>query len=504
VYNTTTTYETGSRDNGSAVLKKNVSGLKNGAKSTPLDSRWAECLQIIRDNTTESIFKTWILQLKPLKYDKMVLTLKVPSQFVVDWVENNVYDLLLKTVYRVFGEGSTIDFKIVIDRSNAKKERTMTIPGAKKPTRQSSLDFTAAPDQTDGQAVEKKKEMMPDNLDHSYTFANFVMGDANQFAASASKAVADKPLKNSYSPLYIYGKTGTGKTHLLNSIGNHIKSKNRDLNVFYTSANKFQNQFVEAVLNNATSALMQMYRKVDVLLIDDIHSLSEKEKTQDNFFHIFNELYMKGKLIVISSDKAYSELVGIEERLVSRFSQGLHVDIQAPDYETRLAIVLKKSRDEGKELPMEIAQFIAESVTQNIRNLEGAIIKLLAAVAFGTEPLSLELAKKVLGTDVQIEKKKAKLDVNVIQELVSVHMGITVEDMRSKSRKHEIALARQMAITLTKNLTRLTLKQIGAAFGGRDHATVLHSIRTIENYCFTDQMVKKDYETLYNQCYEYI
>ncbi len=503
MYKFTTTYETEKNDNASAVLKKNVSGLKQLAKSTPLDTKWGECLQIIRENTTENIFKTWFLQLKPLRYEKLVLTLKVPSQFFLDWIEKNFYDLLLKTVYRVFGEGSTIDFEIVVDKSNAKKERTMTIPGAKEATSQSTLDFSSATVK-DNSIEEKKKEIILDNLDSSYTFANFIMGDANQFAASASRAVADKPIKNSYSPLYIYGKTGTGKTHLLNSIGNHIKSKNPDLNVFYTSANKFQNQFVEAVLNNATSALMQMYRKVDVFLIDDIHSLSEKEKTQDNFFHIFNELYMKGKLIVISSDKAYSELVGIEERLVSRFSQGLSVDIQSPDYETRLAIVLKKSRDEGKELPMEIAQYIAESVTQNIRNLEGAIIKLLAAVAFGTEPLSLQLAKKVLSNDVQVAKKKTKLDVDVIQELVSVHMGITIEDMRSKSRKHEIALARQMAITLTKNLTRLTLKQIGAAFGGRDHATVLHSIRTIENYCFTDKMVKKDYETLYNQCYEYV
>lgn len=479
------------------TLKSNVKVKKNDNVGTSqINSDWSQCLQIIRDNTTESVFKTWFTTIKPLKYEKNALTLTVPSHFFLQWIEEHYCDILLKTVYRVFGEGSTIEYKIVIDKSNAQEERTMTLPGKTEAPRQVGLTFEDDNEET---------PYFNTNLDEAFSFANFVMGDSNQFAASASKAVADKPQKNSYSPLFLYGKTGVGKTHLLNAIGNHCVNKNKGFKVVYTSSNKFKNDFVEAVMKNAIPPFVNKYRKVDVLLVDDIQGLDGQVGTQDNFFSIFNELVQQGKLIVLSSDKPVSELVGIEERLISRFSQGLCVDIQAPNYETRLAIIIKKSRDEGRELPMDIAQYIAQNVTQNVRTIEGAILKLLAAIAFNkNSSMTLEFAKKILGQETQAEAKPKKLDVNLIQDLVSVHMGITIDDMVSKSRKHEIVLARQMAIALTRALTRLPLKKIGAAFGGRDHATVLHSIKTIEDYKFTDKLVKRDHDTLLVQCNEYL
>lgn len=494
MFDFTESYSIDESQKSSSVLTEAPTPLKNIKKAnSPIEQQWNQCLHVIRSNTTEGIFKTWFLQLKPIKYQKQTLNLKVPSRFFVDWIEENYYDLLLKTVNRVFGEGSTIDFEIVIDKSDDLNERTLKLPGQSDTARQNTLKF---------EQNEKKDEVIPDNLQPTYSFTNFVTGDCNQFAASAARAVADKPRKNSYSPLFLFGKTGVGKTHLLNAIGNHIKSSEKDLKIFYTSGEKFHVHFVEKVLSNSTSSFMKFYRQFDVLIIDDIHFLSGKEKTQDNFFHVFNELYQQGKLIAISSDKAVNELVGIDERLISRFSQGLCVDIQQPDYETRLAIILKKSREEGCELPMDIAEYIATNYTRNIRNIEGAIIKLYATVAFGNQPMSLQLAQRVLGDDLKETEKKKKLDVETIQEMVSVQLGISVEDMVSKSRKHEIALARQLAIALTRKLTRMPLKKIGAAFGGRDHATVLHSIKTIENYVFTDPSVKKDYETLYEQCCE--
>lgn len=468
-------------------------GKRKIEKSKPdHEIKWSNCLTVIRDNITENPFKTWFIPLKPLRYERDTLTLKVPSQFFLEWIEENYYDLLQKTVFNVFGENTLLDFEIVVEKaSNTLEERTIKVDGKNQ---QKSLSFD----------IEKKTEdEYPETLNSRYQFDNFVIGDSNQLASSATQAVSEKPLHNRYCPLFIYGNSGLGKTHLLQAIGNSVRRNEPKLKVLYLSSEKFYTDFIDSIRDNKVSKFMAFYRNIDVLLIDDIHILAGKDKTQDNFFYIFNALYQAGKLIVITSDRSPVELKDIDNRLISRFQQGLCVDIKPPEFETRVAIILKKAKDEGIEIPMDVVSFIAQNVVNNVRQLEGTLISILAKVAFDHRQLNVELAREVIGAN-NVSSEEKVLTIDVIKQLVSNHYSIHIDEMESLSRKHEIALARQMAMYLGKKLTMLSLKKIGAAFGKRDHSTVLHSIKTIDNYIFTDPVVKKDCRVLTDKCQEYL
>ncbi|MDT3738057.1 MAG: chromosomal replication initiator protein DnaA [Candidatus Kapabacteria bacterium] len=452
---------------------------------------WDKCLKIIQDNVSSQVFKTWFNPLKPLNWENNKLTLSVPSQFFFEWIEEHYYDLMRKTLSQVLGENASLEYRIVFDdlddRSHSK---SVKMPGFRynpKPT-QNTLPF---------EPVILSQKEFPTYLNPKYTLENFITGESNQLASSAAIAISLNPGKTKFNPLVIYGDTGLGKTHLVQGIGNYVSKNFPRLRVLYTDSERFTLEFVNAIQHNKVSEFSKFYRSIDVLIVDDIQFFSGKDKTQDNFFHTFNTLYQAGKQIILTSDKPPRDLVNVDDRLISRFHWGLITDIKAPDFEMRMAILQKKSSDEGIELTSDVTEYLARHIKTSIRDLEGALIGLIARVTFDKKPMSVELAKEVVYGSSQ--ESNQPLTIENIKQIVSNYYQISTETIASKSRKHEIALARQMAIYLSKLLTNSSLKTIGGEFGGRDHSTVLHSCQTIENYFVTDKKVKASYETLLNQ-----
>ncbi len=457
----------------------------------PATALWNKCLKIIKDNVNESVFKTWFKQIEALKWERNRLTLMVPSQFFIEWIEEHYYDLLKNTVMKVLGENAGIVYQIVIDESSndSLEERTIKVPGFKynPKTNQNSLQF----------AEPKPEPPFETNLQARYSFENFVTGDSNQLASSAAIAVAQKPGGTKFNPLVIYGDTGLGKTHLAQAIGNFIAHHSPKLRILFTNSEKFYFDFINAIQNNKVREFVNFYRSIDVLIVDDIQFFAGKGKTQDNFFHTFNALHQAGKQLIFTSDRPPRDLKDVDNRLISRFQWGLTVDVQPPDLEMRMAILQKKSLDEGIEIPFEIIEYLAKNVNSNVRDMEGTLISLIAKITLDKKQLSIELASEVING--HNRRDISPLSIEDIKLKVSTYYKLDAQILESKSRKHEIALARQMAIYLSKQLTRNSLKNIGQAFGGRDHSTVLHSCKTMENYLDTDRTVKSAYETLLGQ-----
>lgn len=443
---------------------------------------WQKCLEIIEDNVDKQVFLTWFKPIKAHKWENNKLTILVPSQWFYEWIETHYYDLLQKTIEKVLGERAKLLYEVVVEESkNPTDSRTIKLPGLKYPINN----------------IVRQEKPFNSNLNSRYAFENFVVGDSNQLAYSAALAVSKEPGKTRFNPLFIYGGTGLGKTHLVQAIGNKVVREFPNKKVLYTNSERFTIDFISAIQNNKVHEFAASYREVDVLIVDDIQFLTGKEKTQDHFFHTFNDLYQNGKQLIFASDRAPKELQDIDARLISRFQWGLIADIQQPDYETRLAIIKRKSEDEGIDIPLEILEFIASNIKSSIRELEGALISLLAKITFDKKTLSLDLAREVVFGS-SGSNDSSFISIDFIKRLVSEKLNIKIELMESKLRKHEVAFARQMAIYLAKQFTDLPLKQIGAAFGGRDHSTVLHSCQAIENYLATDKAVKRLYEELVN------
>jgi len=455
---------------------------------TPEQSNWSKCLDIIRDNVSPQVYKTWFEPLIALSLDESNLTVQVPSQFFSEWIEEHYYTLLSKTLVQVLGEGSRLLYHVVVDDlSDSLEKRTIKVPALKHPptNTQNSLPFTQAPSEV---------QEYPSFLNPRYTLDNFIKGDSNQLAASAAMAITEKPGTTNFNPLFIFGDSGLGKTHLVQGMGNLLEQKFRKIRVVYTTCERFYMDFLNAIQNNKLNEFTYYYRMADVLIVDDIQFLSGKEKTQDNFFHTFNALHQAGKQIILTSDKHQRDLKYVDDRLISRFQWGLTADISAPDFEMKVAILKRKSEDEGMELPMDVTEYIAANVSKSVRELEGALISLIARVTLDNRPMNLDLAKEVVkGVTNQGSKM---LGIEDIKKVVSDYYKISVDVMESQLRKHEVALARQVAMYLAKHMTQLSLKSIGAHFGGRDHSTVLHSCQAIENYFVTDKTVKHSYETM--------
>jgi chromosomal replication initiator protein len=462
---------------------------------TSADIYWQKCLDIIKDNITSQVFNTWFKPISAIKYENHVLTVKVPSQFFCEWIEEHYYPLLQKTILKIMGDTAKLEYQVVIDDNHESlQQRTMKLPAFRNPppSNQNQLPFAVS---------NPVVQDFPSYLNNRYTFNNFINGDSNQLAYSAAMAVADNPGKTRYNPLFIYGGSGLGKTHLAQAIGNYIINKNKNLRLLYTTSERFTVEYINAIQNNKANDFIAFYRSIDVLIIDDIQFFAGKEKTMDNFFHTFNSLHQESKQIILTSDRSLKDLKDIDDRLISRFQWGLVADIQMPDLEMRMAITQKKSADEGLTLPYEIIEYIAKNVSTSIRVIEGTLIKLLASTTLDNRELNLNLVKEIIHGTTSIEAKP--LTIDEIKRNVSVYYNISNEIIESKSRKHEIALARQMAIYLTKQLTTLSLKTIGSYFGNRDHTTILHSCQTIENYLVTDKNVKKDFETLFEKLKTY-
>jgi chromosomal replication initiator protein len=450
---------------------------------------WDKALRIIRDNIDPSSFKVWFETILPKSISNETIVLEAPSQFFYEWLVEHYSNLLHITLQKVLNRDVEILFEI---RPTERK----TMIGTSVPVPVAS-NFTIPPTIEDGEHdPELGYDLMDSKLNPNYIFENFVVGESNQVAAAAAQAVADNPLKTRYNPLLIYANSGLGKTHLVHSIGNFILRKNPRMRILYTSGEQYYVNFVNAIQTNKISEFTKVYRNVDVLIIDDIQFFAGKEKTQDNFFHTFNALRHAGKLIILTSDKPTKELKGVDQRLISRFNSGVTVDIQMPDMETRMAILRKKARNDGYDFPQEIVEFVARTITDNIRDIEGAYISLIAHATFNNRPLTIELAKDVINNIYCIEEKELTMDS--IISIVSNHYKLPADLLASKSRKHEVTLARQICMYLGKRLLDIPLKKIGSYFGGRDHSTVLHSISTIENYLVYDRVIKKSYDVIFS------
>jgi chromosomal replication initiator protein len=461
---------------------------------------WKKCLQIIRDNVSPQNYKTWFEPIKAVKLDGKILTIEVPSQFFYEWLEEHYIALLRKTIRHQLGNDGRLEYSIVMENASGGNSKPYTV---KIPTR-NQADIKNNPVSvavaTSGSIRNPfiipglQKMKVDSQLNPNYTFENFIEGDCNRLARSAGYAVAGKPGATSFNPLLIYGGVGMGKTHLGHAIGIEVKNQHPEKIVLYVSSEKFTNQFIDAVRNNAQNDFIHFYQMMDVLILDDIQFFAGKEKTQDVFFHIFNHLHQTNKQLILSSDKAPVDLQGMEQRLLSRFKWGLAADLQMPDLETRIAILQKKMYLDGIELPYEIVEYIAYSVTSNVRELEGSLVSILAQSSLNKKAITLELAKQMI--DKFVKSTNHEVSIDYIQKVVCDYFDLEIELLKSKTRKRNVVQARQIAMYFAKNMTKSSLSSIGAHCGGKDHATVLHACRTVNNLIETDKKFKASVQDL--------
>ena len=474
--------------------KKRMGRKNDSGGSSDAETLWARCLEIIRDNVSEQVFKTWFEQIRPQSWDGNQLTVDLPSQFFYEWIEEHYSSLLKKTVQKVLGVKAKLQYQVVVDEGDSTPEqRTIKLPAFRKQSQQ-SIPFDQSAPAPEAPSTGSTTHY-PTYFNPRYTFENFIRGENNQLATSAAMAVADNPGKTRYNPLVIYGPTGLGKTHLVQAIGNRVIQHNRNAKVLYTNSEKFTMEYINAIQTNKLPEFTQFYRTVDVLVVDDIQFLGGKERTQDMFFHTFNALHQAGKQVVLTSDKQPKDLADVDERLISRFQWGLTADIQPPDFETRMAILQQKAQEEGVELPGDIMEYIARHVTTSVREIEGCLISLLAKVTLDSRELTLDLAKEVVRS-VTNSPSSRQLSIDDIKNEVAAYYNQDVDLLSAKTRKHEVVLARQMSMYLAKQLTQMSLKSIGMHFGGRDHTTVLHSCQQIMNYIDTDKKIRGDVDFL--------
>ncbi|MEW6506728.1 MAG: chromosomal replication initiator protein DnaA [Bacteroidota bacterium] len=429
---------------------------------------WKECLGIIKENIPFITYNTWFLPIKPFEVENNVLKIYVPNTFFIEWIEEHYNTLINKTISQVLGTGGKLVYVILEE-----KEPVEPVPETKKANVFSS--------ETTNSIKPKDFESF---LNPRYIFENFIKGEGNQLARAAAYAVSENPGQTSFNPLFIYGGVGLGKTHLIQAIGNKILDRYPDKRVIYLPSDVFTVEFVEAIQNNTVNEFSNFYKSMDALIIDDIQFLVGKEKTQDLFFHIFNTLHQTGKQIILSSDKSPKDLKGLSERLISRFLWGLQADVQPPDFETRVAILINKSETYGIKLSNEIFEYIAANITSNIRELEGCLIKLLANSSLSSKEIDFELVKKTV-KEVSTSKQ-INISIDFITKVVCEFFNVEENKVREKNRRKEVVLARQVAMYLAKQLTKSSLKTIGLHFGGRDHSTVIHAQSCVE------QMIKDD------------
>ncbi len=454
---------------------------------------WDSCLQIIKDNIPNQSFKTWFEPIKPLRLEGSILTIQVPSLFFYEWLEEHYVGLLRKTIKKHLGEEGRLEYNIVVEKSSANKPYTTNMPssgnGAEGKNQSIPMPVALNKDIKNPFVIPGLKKLQVDpQLNPNYTFDSFIEGDCNRLARSAGYAVAGKPGGTSFNPLMIYGGVGLGKTHLAQAIGNEIKRNIPDKLVIYVSCEKFCQQFVDSLKNNTINDFVNFYQAMDVIIMDDVHNFAGKEKTQDIFFHIFNHLHQAGKQVILTSDKPPKDLAGLEERLLSRFKWGLSADLQIPDLETRMAILKKKMYQDGIELTGDVIEYVAHNIDNNVRELEGALVSLLAQATLNRKEIDLNLAKQMLKNFIKNSSKEISMEY--IQKLVCEYFEVPVEMVKSKTRKREIVQARQISMYLAKSHTKTSLKSIGAFFGGRDHSTVIYACQTVEDLIDTDKKFK--------------
>jgi len=433
---------------------------------------WAKVLEKAKETLGEQGYETWLRPIRVRGVSQNTWTLEVPNKFFQTWIKEHYLELIKETL-----KSSTQKEDIIVEFVVAQAEPSVPKEEKSQPRRW----FFHRSSQTQ---VDSKSQL---NLNARYVFENFVVGPSNRFAHAASLAVAESPAR-SYNPLFIYGGVGLGKTHLMQAIGDYIVRHTPRLKVTYISSEKFTNQLISAIQHRTTTDFRERYRHVDILLIDDIHFIAGKEATQEEFFHTFNTLYDAHKQIVLSSDRSPKDISALEERLVSRFEWGLITDIQPPDLETRIAILRKKIEQNNIEIPDEVVFFIGDKIKVNIRELEGALIRVTAYSSLTNEKITLDLARSVL-KDLLLEEKRVSIDG--IQKKVATYFDLRILDLKAKRRNRAVVYPRQIAMYLARSLTDSSLPEIGEYFGGRDHTTVLHAYDKIRGNLKKDLKLKE-------------
>jgi chromosomal replication initiator protein len=432
----------------------------------------------------DDVFQMWFEPMRCVEATDDAVILGVPNDFAAIWIHDNYLDLISQRLRMAAGRLVQVTLR-KIDANGTTAPRAAVVVDSKiKPAAKRTIRYD-------------ERSAAVGSLNPRNTFENFVVGPNNQLAHAAALAVSQAPAQ-AYNPLFIHGSTGLGKTHLMHAIGHSILQRNPDAKIAYLSTEKFTNEYIHAIQENALTKFRQRYRNVDVLLIDDIQFLSGKERIQEEFFHTFNDLFESQKQIVLSSDRPVTEIATLEARLVSRFQWGLSADIQSPDFETRVAILRTKAATLKIDLPQPVIDFMAQHISKNIRRLEGALIKISSYAALTGKTLDLAIAEHLL-KDVLMEEAQNRLNIEGIQKRVADHYQIRHSDMTSKRRPNAIAFPRQIAMYLCRQLTRHSLQEIGEAFGGRDHGTVIHAVKTVENMMEQDDSVRGSVDFLKTQ-----
>ncbi|MDI6601537.1 MAG: chromosomal replication initiator protein DnaA [Thermoanaerobacteraceae bacterium] len=432
-----------------------------------LQTLWERVTRQVRTELTEVSYNAWFKLLKPVSIDNDSVTLGVTNPFTYNVINERYINYLTNIISAVSNKNYKIIVKVIDDSTFSEQNN---------------------------QAHDDFQDNLINYLNPKYTFDSFVIGNSNRFAHAASLAVSQAPA-HAYNPLFIYGGVGLGKTHLMHAIGHYILNNNKNMKVMYVTSEKFTNDLINAIKDDKNEEFRNKYRSVDVLLIDDIQFIGDKERTQEEFFHTFNTLYESNKQIVVSSDRPPKEIQQLEDRLISRFEWGLIADIQPPDFETRIAILKKKAQQENIEIPNDVMVYMAKQIQSNIRELEGALIKVAAYSAFIETEITIEMAEEAL-RDILRHNAKREINARFIEEVVAKRFGIKIEDMKSKKRTKNFTVPRQVAMYLCRELTDMSLPKIGEEFGGKDHTTVIHSYEKIAKDILRDSEMRSLVESL--------
>ena len=440
---------------------------------------WDKTLAILKNDLSTQAYQTWFLSIRALSFENNEITIEVPNRFHYEWLDSKYKDVIKAALKKTFKNNVKIKYSVIINTSpdNALQENSE----AKKLDQLIPQEYHAA-----------------SQLNRRYTFQSFVEGRGNQFAKAAASSVADSPGQTPFNPLLIYSTPGLGKTHLLQAIGNHILKHTKDTRVVYVTSEKFMLDFISSIQNNKSTEFARSYRNHDVLLLDDVQFFQTKEQTQEQFFHLFNDLFQQGKQIVLTTDRHPNELTQLKQRLVSRFQSGLIVDIQPPDLETRIAILMNKAKNEGLDIPYDVTEFIASSIKEDIRSMEGALVKLLALASLKKEDITVDLSKQVI-EDLIGAEALSQLSLNQISAMVAKTYKLTEKQLAGKTRTMELVNARHIAMFLCRELTSSSLISIGNFFGKRDHSTVIHACKTVEEKIANDAGFAKNIQNIKNK-----
>lgn len=446
---------------------------------------WHKCLEIIRDNVPENTYHTWFADIQPLKFEDNVLTIQVPSLFVYEFLEENFIELLRATLFKVMGEGTKLMYSVLTDKTNG---LTQDFESSRHPITPSYQKSVPSGNVSPAPLKAPRTQDLDPMLNPDYNFDNFVEGKSNKFSRAAAETVAQHPQDTSFNPLFLFGASGVGKTHLVNAIGTQIKEKNPQLRVLYVSAHLFQVQYTDSVRNNTFNDFMNFYQSIDVLIIDDIQEFAGVTKTQNTFFHIFNHLHQNRKRLIMTSDRAPMMLQGMEERLITRFKWGLTAEIEKPDLELRKDILRSKIRRDGLKFPEEVIDYIAQEVSESARDLEGIVTSILAYSTIYSREVDMELARKVIQKTTNFTPRT--ITIEDILRMVCKYYKVEVEYVNTKSRKREVVQVRQIAMYLAKKFVDASSSKIGQSIGNRDHATVLHACKIVKDQMDVDKQFK--------------